>query len=123
MKQKKNKHTAGTIVGIILLVFAVLLCSFAIWGFSTWKGLTLDEIIYHLNAPLEGTGNGMIQSGLLHTLIPAAIALVIAIIFGKKLRAGRTPIADCFTWSGSVPALSLWSYWFFPGTGLRWGII
>ena len=85
MKQKKNKHTAGTIVGIILLVFAVLLCSFAIWGFSTWKGLTLDEIIYHLNAPLEGTGNGMIQSGLLHTLIPAAIALVIAIIFGKKL--------------------------------------
>ncbi len=62
---------------VFLAVLAVCAC---IWTLRQWGGLSMDEIVYELNAPLEGTGNGMIESFLLQCLLPALIALVTAVI-------------------------------------------
>lgn len=43
------------------------------WVFSTWPKLSMDELVYTLNAPLEGTGTGMILSYVRVCLLPAII--------------------------------------------------
>lgn len=95
MKEEKQKETnskAGRIVIAVLLaafVFVGVLAALsAVWTLSQWGGLTMDEIVYELTAPLEGTGNGMIESFILRCLVPAAAALAVSIVairrsFGK----------------------------------------
>jgi len=83
--QEKHKDKSGyTRLGLVLTVtivtIAAILFFLAMWAFRTWTGLTMDEIIFHLNAPLEGTGNGIVASGFLNTLIPAAIVLAANIL-------------------------------------------
>ncbi len=51
------------------------------WVFSLWSELDVNEVLFHLNAPLEGTGNGMIGSFLMSALVPA-IAIAAAVSFG-----------------------------------------
>ncbi len=43
------------------------------WVFSLWAELDVNEVIYHLNAPLEGTGNGMIGQFISRCLVPALL--------------------------------------------------
>jgi len=44
-----------------IAVFFVALVGFsARWAFTNWGDLDIDEIIFQLKTPLEGTGNGMI---------------------------------------------------------------
>ena len=41
-----------------LIVLLVSFIGFSVrWGFTTWGDLDIDEIIFQLQAPLEGTGN------------------------------------------------------------------
>ena len=91
LKRKKKKEgitKASLVTAILLAAIASILFFLSIWAFKTWTGLTMDEIIFHLNAPLEGTGDGMIQSGFINTLLPASIVIaadiIIFAIFRKK---------------------------------------
>ena len=51
---------------------AWVLVFLAVWVFSTWRGLRMDEIIFQLRAPLEGTGDGIIIKGVLSSILPAS---------------------------------------------------
>ena len=92
MKNSNNKKT-GTVVLIIsvLLVLAGWILVFlARWVFTTWNGLRMDELIFQLKAPLEGTGDGIIMKGVLSSVIPAAVmtGLILLLYFaaaGKGL--------------------------------------
>jgi phosphoglycerol transferase len=66
---------------IVILYFLAVLCSCAVaWALHTWVGLTMDELVFHLMSPLEGTGSGLIQQFLLLCLAPAlAVAAGIGI--------------------------------------------
>ena len=78
--QKKNKRPVSRrplsqgkpfagIAVVLMAVSAVLVFS-EIWAFTTWAGLKMDEIIFHLNAPLEGTGGGMLEKYVTRCLLP-----------------------------------------------------
>ena len=64
----------GMLFSILLVVSGVLLVALARWVFATWNGLKMDEVIYHINAPIEGTGGDMIASGIVNCVIPAGLA-------------------------------------------------
>lgn len=77
-----------------VLLFLVALIGFAArWGLTTWGELDIDEIIFQLRAPLEGTGNGMIADYIIKGLLPAVILpavyiLVMLFVKNNKARLG-----------------------------------
>ena len=79
-KARRKKKTPriliwiGMLFSILLVVSGVLLVALARWVFATWNGLKMDEVIYHINAPIEGTGGDMIASGIVNCVIPAGLA-------------------------------------------------
>ena len=50
------------------------------WLFETFPHVKLDELLYQINAPIEGTNSEMIQNYILTALIPSMIMVVVAII-------------------------------------------
>ena len=76
---------------IILAVLTVLLGTLAMlaykgifWMFKTWNHLTMDELVFHLNSPLEGTNEGMIKDffnscGII-TIATAVILIIVMIL-------------------------------------------
>lgn len=45
---------------MILVIIASLLAFSSKCMFKTWTNLVMDELVYHLKAPLEGTNADMI---------------------------------------------------------------
>ena len=85
MNQNNNpKRTgrAGLIITSLLLLAGWVLVFLARWVFTTWAGLRMDELIFQLKAPLEGTGDGIILKGVLNSTLPAlALTGVFLIIY------------------------------------------
>lgn len=75
----------GTIFGTIFTVFisfiASIICFSLSWMFQTWSNLTMDELLYHLNTPLEGTNTSMVEQ-YIGTCITPSILIFVAVIIG-----------------------------------------
>lgn len=74
-----------TLVGLI----AAILWSSAKWMFKTWPYLNMDELVYQLNAPMEGTNVSMVKEYIQFTLPTAVLALFIIIILLLAVPHGR----------------------------------
>ena len=75
------KQVIKRIAIIFLFVFAglSLLCAFSIrWAFRMWPDLKMEEIIFELQAPLEGTGGGMIGKYIAAAVLPTVLILAAA---------------------------------------------
>ena len=77
---KKVLTVSGTVLTIILTVLATILCFSIQWMFDTWNNLTMDELVYHLTAPLDGTNEGMIMEYLNTCVAPTLLVLVLILI-------------------------------------------
>jgi len=76
-----------------ILVFCVALIGFSSrWAFTTWGDIDMDEIIFHLQNPLEGTGGGMIGDFLLKGLLPAVLITAVFIILLLLILKGKARI-------------------------------
>ncbi|MCI8834901.1 MAG: sulfatase-like hydrolase/transferase [Ruminococcus sp.] len=76
------------VIVIVLGTSAVLLRNSIVWMFETWRYLTMDELVYHLRAPMEGTNLELILS-YINDCIPGAILtllflLVLVITFSRR---------------------------------------
>ncbi len=86
---KKFMVILGTLIAILFCTFGILL-SFSIeWMFKTWTNLTMDELVFHLTSPLEGTNQGMIQDYFNQCAVPAILVLIALIILLAALRKQR----------------------------------
>lgn len=86
-KAERKKRAKGfTRLAFALVLIAAILLFLELWAFTTWTGLTMDEMIYHLSAPLQGTGNGMITKGVLHTAVPAAVVAAVFWLLVSRLK-------------------------------------
>lgn len=66
---------------IALGVFSVLLSNSIAWMFDTWNHLTMDELVYQLNSPIEGTSEEIIREYVNYCIPVTVLALVFIIIF------------------------------------------
>ena len=64
----------------ILITFVSLIGFASRWAFTTWGDIDMDEIVFHLQNPLEGTGNGMIGDFLLKAALPTVLILAAYIV-------------------------------------------
>ncbi len=88
MNKHSKKRIAGTVLSTLAVTLGVLLSTSCYWALSQFADLNMEEIVYELSAPLEGTGNGMIEDYILRCAVPAVAALLVcillAVFFGKK---------------------------------------
>ena len=77
---KKVIIILGTILSIVMMVLATIICFSIQWMFDTWSNLTMDELMFHLTAPLEGTNEGMIKEYLSVCVAPAVLILILTVI-------------------------------------------
>ena len=72
MKSKKTVVIFG-ILSAFLILCGVLLSAIVRWVFSVWKELNVNELVYHLVAPLKGTGDGLVGRFVLNCILPAVV--------------------------------------------------
>lgn len=58
----------------------MLLCCSVRWMLRTWNNLTVNELVFHLKAPLEGTNEGMVKEYLQVCALPALAMMFLVII-------------------------------------------
>lgn len=74
-------YTLEGVLVIALGVFSVLLSNSISWMFDTWNHLTMDELVYQLNSPIEGTSEEIIREYVNYCIPVTILALVFIIIF------------------------------------------
>ena len=88
MNHNNSSNDRPSYINIILtgiLVFASLVLVFLCrWVFTTWSGLRMDELIFQLKAPIEGTGDGIVMKGVVSSILPALILTGLFFVFFSR---------------------------------------
>ena len=92
MKMDKSKNKFAKIKKVFLrtLFFVisaggVLIGSLIFWVMNTWGELTMDEIFFHLSAPIKGAGSDMVWRAVLMCGIPTIIMVILGILTIVKM--------------------------------------
>ena len=73
----------------VLLIFLVAMLAFAaLWTMDTWQNNTMDQIMFHITSPVEGTSSDIIVGFVLKVLLPTiavtAAAVIVKLVLKKK---------------------------------------
>lgn len=83
--------TLGAIIAVLIAVIAILAWRSIRWMLKTWSNLSMEELVYHLKAPLSGTNSDMIISYLIQcVIITILIGIALTILF-VRLRNKKKP--------------------------------
>ena len=85
-KRKKKKGSVGRFFLYFVMTFLFIVGLSARWVMVEWGDLTLDEVVFTLTRPLQGTDPGIIWSYVLSCIFPAVILLAALLIAGRFLR-------------------------------------
>ena len=86
-KDKKWLKITGAVCSFIIITVAVLICFSIKWMFDTWTNLSMEELVYHLTAPLEGTNEEMIWQYVRVCVVPTVLIMAgisALVVFGRK---------------------------------------
>lgn len=73
----------------VLLIFLIAMLAFAaLWTMDTWQNNTMDQIMFHITSPVEGTSSEIIVGFILKVLLPSiavtAAAVIVKLVLKKK---------------------------------------
>ena len=89
-KENKKKFFKGIhiadVLTYIFLGFGLLLMFGIFWLFKTFPNVHLDELLYQMVAPIQGTNSDMIKDFILTALLPAAGGLLVGIVILSFIR-------------------------------------
>ena len=105
-----GKTVVTVITGLIMLV------AFSVhWLLKTWANLSMEELVYHLQVPLEGTNESMVTEYIKVCLIPAIIVLMLVItgmfLLRKRKKAFYIFVIGCFAISVFMGGAMLHQAW------------
>ena len=121
MSRKKVQHVGKilfSILSVLLGFLGILLFTSSRWMLATWAHLDMEELVYHLKAPLEGTSKDVLWSyvwscGMISFAVLAIlIALFIILRHRKKWKS--------FSVASALPWESLFLPILFIMSGRRW---
>lgn len=69
------------VLSAVLIFTSFVLVFLCRWVFTTWSGLRMDELIFQLKAPIEGTGDGIVMKGVVSSILPAVILTGLFFVF------------------------------------------
>lgn len=76
----KILYWVGEILTVFLAGLSVLLALSVRWMFATWTNLSMDELVYHLTAPLDGTNTDMIWDYVRVCAVPTILVIFFLIL-------------------------------------------
>ena len=84
----KVLFVSGNVLVVFLAVLSALICSSILWVFKTWPNLTMQELMFTIQSPFDGTNKEMIVDYII-SCIPVTIAIflfvsLILFLFRKK---------------------------------------
>lgn len=107
-KKRKILSVIGIILTVFLITLATLLAASITWMFKTWNHLTMDELMYQLRVPMDGTNRNMIMdyiwSCIPLTVAVLAVSIIILLLVRKKKVIYRTVIGILL--AGAVAIIS-----------------
>ena len=71
----KILYWVGEILTVFIAGLSVLLALSVRWMFATWTNLSMDELVYHLTAPLDGTNTDMIWDYVRVCAVPTILVI------------------------------------------------
>ena len=92
---KKIGYGFYCILMIIISVLGFILYNLGNWVLDTWGLLSIDEIIFHLKVPLDGTNSDVVLDGI-NACVPLAVLVLflsIFLIIGLRNKHGKCMIA------------------------------
>ena len=105
----------GTVLTVFLITLSVLLATSITWMFHTWNHLTMNELMYQLNAPMDGTNKNMImdyiKSCIPLTVFVLAAAVLVFILLRKKKILYRTAMGIMLAAAVGITAYYLVMTW------------
>lgn len=105
----------GTVLTVFLITLSVLLATSITWMFHTWNHLTMNELMYQLNAPMDGTNRNMImdyiKSCIPLTVFVLAAAVLVFILLRKKKILYRTAMGIMLAAAVGITAYYLVMTW------------
>ena len=110
----------GTIAAVLFSAVATVLFFSIQWMFDTWNNLTMDELMFHLTAPLDGTNEGMIEEYLNVCIVPAVLVLILVLILFlvcRKQKKYYVVMGTGIVLSLLVSGISIYSAWSELGVG------
>ena len=99
---KRILFCVANVFFVFFLTFSALVCMSILWMFDTWPNLSMEELVYQLQASFEGTSRGMVGDYLLFSMPVVVIVFVVAMATVTVLRKKRKYIVE----------LLLFQYWF-----------
>ena len=81
----KIKNTLLLAIFFVVSVGGTFIGSLVFWMMRTWGELTMDEILFHLQAPIKGASSDMIWRAALMCGIPTIIILIFGILTIRKM--------------------------------------
>ena len=78
--RKKNYGFWTTVFVVLVCTVAALLFFSVQWVFRTWPNLKMDELMYQLTAPTEGTASDMYWAYFYQAGIPTIVCLIVFVI-------------------------------------------
>jgi len=98
----------------ILLASIFVACgSILVWAIRSWSDISIDEILFHMNVSLDGTGKDVIVNAVLSIFTPVIIVFVLLIILAKKKTAFATIGLLLSVLFFAVTGLYFWNYYHF----------
>ena len=92
MRKQKIKSIGYGFYCILMIIISVIgwiLYNLGNWVLETWGLLSIDEIIFHLKVPLEGTNSDVVMDGVRACLPMAVIVLFVCIFFIIGIKSKR----------------------------------
>lgn len=83
---KKYLKIIGKALAALFLVATVTWAAAVRWVMTTWAHLSMEELVYQLNAPIAGTNSDLILQGVLWIGLPLLAGLVLAVVLLRKVR-------------------------------------
>lgn len=82
----KILYWVGEILTVFLAGLSVLLALSVRWMFATWTNLSMDELVYHLTAPLDGTNTDMIWDYVRVCVVPTVLVIFFLVLIRMAWR-------------------------------------
>ena len=76
----KSAKVADIVLTVMFALIAPLLLCSMWWMFRTWDNLSMDELMFHLDSPVEGTNTDMVREYIAECLLPAILILLVVVL-------------------------------------------
>lgn len=84
-RSRKNFKKSKSDFAICFIFLSLLIATTVAWVFRTWKGLTMEEVVFHIQAPTTGTDSGIISSFILTCPLISIVLTLVILLLHKRL--------------------------------------